>query len=254
MDDFALKALIKRVEGWATGLRLISLSLRHRGSLDLSPARLGGDVAYVSDYLMAEILASQPPAIQEFLLKTSILDRLNGSLCDALIGLDEPECNGQAYLEWLHQTGLFTVPLDDNRQWYRYHRLFRDLLRGQLKVKLGGEGIAALHSRASAWFAQNHLMDEALHHALVAGEPEAAANMVARHRHTLIDGEQWQRLERWLLLFDQATIEARAGLSIIQAWVHNVHGRWQQELATLARVEMLLAGTEMAPEVADPIR
>jgi LuxR family maltose regulon positive regulatory protein len=235
VDTVALKALTKQVEGWAAGLRLISLSLRHRGSLDLSPARLGGDVAYVTDYLMAEVLDSQPPAIQDFLLKTSVLDRLNGPLCDAVCsgetkapssssgsagaGLDEPECNGQTYLEWLHQTGLFTIPLDDQREWYRYHHLFRQLLRGQSERKLGADGIAALHSRASAWFAQHGLIDEALHHALAAGDTDTATGLVARHRHQAMNQEQWHRLRRWLRLLPREVVENDPQLLIIEAWL-----------------------------------
>jgi LuxR family maltose regulon positive regulatory protein len=246
VDDFALKALIKRVEGWATGLRLISLSLRHRGSLDLSPARLGGDVAYVTDYLMAEILTSQPPAIQDFLLKTSILDRLNGSLCDALIGLDEPECNGQAYLEWLHEVNLFTVPLDDGREWYRYHPLFQGLLHGQLEEKLGRGGITVLHRRASAWFAQNGLIDEALHHTLAAGDTDTAAELVAEHRHQAMNQEQWHRLRRWLGLLPREVVDNDPELLIIEAWL--LIG-WEEMAHVAERVGALLAN--LPPESAD---
>jgi LuxR family maltose regulon positive regulatory protein len=272
VDDRAVTALLQRMEGWVTGLRLLTLSLRHRGSVDISPARLSGNVSYVMDYLVTEVLDDQPPAIYDCLLRTAILDRISAPLCEAVcfgeaetpgssfgtarseVDAGDVELSGQAFVAWLLENNPFLVRLDDSGEWYRYHHLLRELLQSRLEQRLGVAGIAALHRRASAWFARNQLINEALHHALAAGEPETAANMVAQHRHTLIDGEQWQRLERWLRMFDQATIEAQAELSIIEAWVHNVHGRWQEELAALARVEMLLAGTEIAPEVADPIR
>jgi len=262
VDDRAVTALLQRMEGWVTGLRLLTLSLRHRGSVDISPARLSGNVSYVMDYLVTEVLDDQPPAIYDCLLRTAILDRISAPLCEAVCRGSAPadddagdvELSGQAFVAWLLENNPFLVRLDDSGEWYRYHHLLRELLQSRLEQRLGVAGIAALHRRASAWFARNQLINEALHHALASGEPETAANMVAQHRHTLIDGEQWQRLERWLRMFDQATIEAQAELSIIEAWVHNVHGRWQEELAALARVEMLLAGTEIAPEVADPIR
>jgi LuxR family maltose regulon positive regulatory protein len=262
VDDRAVTALLQRMEGWVTGLRLLTLSLRHRGSVDISPARLSGNVSYVMDYLVTEVLDDQPPAIYDCLLRTAILDRISAPLCEAVCRGSAPadddagdvELSGQAFVAWLLENNPFLVRLDDSGEWYRYHHLLRELLQSRLEQRLGVAGIAALHRRASAWFARNQLINEALHHALAAGEPETAANMVAQHRHTLIDGEQWQRLERWLRMFDQATIEAQAELSIIEAWVHNVHGRWQEELAALTRVEMLLAGTEIAPEVADPIR
>jgi LuxR family maltose regulon positive regulatory protein len=266
----AVEALIGRVEGWAAGLRLITLSLRHRDSVDMSPARRGGDVAYVTDYLMAEVLAGQPPAIQDFLLKTSILDRLNGPLCDAVCfgetkapsssggtavaGLDQAERNAQAYLERLHQAGLFTIPLDDNREWYRYHYLFRGLLRGQSEGKLGADGIAALHGRASAWFAQNGLINEALRHALTAGDTAAAVELAAQHRHDLINAEQWRHLERWLRRFDRATIDQSPELSIIEAWLLNHHALIQQLSDALDRTARLLSEADLPPEVADPIR
>jgi LuxR family maltose regulon positive regulatory protein len=262
VDDRAVTALLQRMEGWVTGLRLLTLSLRHRGSVDISPARLSGNVSYVMDYLVTEVLDDQPPAIYDCLLRTAILDRISAPLCEAVCRGSAPadddagdvELSGQAFVAWLLENNPFLVRLDDSGEWYRYHHLLRELLQSRLEQRLGVAGIAALHRRASAWFARNQLINEALHHALASGEPETAANMVAQHRHTLIDGEQWQRLERWLRMFDQATIEAQAELSIIEAWVHNVHGRWQEELAALTRVEMLLAGTEIAPEVADPIR
>ena len=218
-EEITLDALIERFEGWAAGLRLVTLSLRHRDSLDLSPARLGGEVAYVTDYLMAEVLAGQPPATQDFLLKTSILDRLNGPLCDVVAGLDEPECDGQAYLEWLGQENLFTIPLDDQRQWYRYHHLFQELLQQQLARRHSPPAIAALHARASAWLAQNGLIDEALRHALLAGDLSAAAQLVEQHGRTLLNEDQWHILEKWMAKLPDDIIQQQPRLLIAKAWV-----------------------------------
>jgi LuxR family maltose regulon positive regulatory protein len=242
----------------------VTLSLHHRGSVDISPAHLGGTFSYVMDYLVTEVLDNQPSAMQDALIRTAILDRFSAPLCEAVCqgkaqasgssegtvddDAGDVELSGQAFVAWLLENNPFLVRLDDSGEWYRYHHLLRELLQSRLEQRLGAEGVAALHRRASAWFAQNQLIDEALHHALAAGEPEAAANMVAQHRHALIDREQWQRLERWLLLFDQAKIERHAELSIIEAWLHNLHGRWQEESAVLARVENLLASTTVPSE------
>ncbi len=245
-DDVAVEALMNRVEGWAAGLRLITLSLRHRGSVDLSPARVQGSVAYVSDYLMAEVLASQPPAIQDFLLKTSILDRLNGRLCDYLTDLDEPECDGQAYLEWLNHENLFTIALDDGREWYRYHHLFQSLLQDQLERRLGADGIAALHRQASAWFAKKGLLEQALHHALKGGDIAGASQLVAHNRHELMNQEQWHRLRRWLGMLPRDAVENDPQLLIIEAWL--LIG-WAEMVDVAERVGALLSN--LPPNSAD---
>ena len=253
-DDVAVEALMKRVEGWAAGLRLITLSLRHRGSVDLSPACLTGSVAYVADYLMAEVLASQPPAIQDFLLKTSILDRLNGPLCDFLTNLDEPECDGRAYLEWLNQENLFTIPLDDQRQWYRYHPLFRNLLQDQLGRKLGADGIAALHKQASAWFAKKGLLEESLHHAVEGGDISGASQLVAHSRHELMNHEQWHRLRRLLGLISRNTFERDPELLMAQAWSLWNQMRLTEMTDVLDQVEPLLAAIPPESAMARELR
>ena len=122
------------------------------------------------DYLASEVLAQQPAALQEFLLKTSILDRLNGSLCEAVAQQSDLAAPGQTYLAWLEELNLFVVPLDDRREWFRYHQLFRQLLQHQLERRYQRDEIAALHRRASRWFAAHDLLEEAVQHALLADD------------------------------------------------------------------------------------
>jgi LuxR family maltose regulon positive regulatory protein len=260
VDDSAVDALLQRVEGWVTGMCLVTLSLRRQGSVDLSPARLQGGVSYVTDYLAAEVLEGQPQAIQDYLLNTAILDRFCASLseavCFAASGYAEPEScdpSGQTFVQWLEENNPFVVRLDDQGEWYRYHHLLRELLQSRLEQERGADSIAALHRRASAWFAQNHLIDEALHHALAAGEPETAVQLVAQHRHTLIDREQWQRLERWLHLFPRPIIDESPDLLMTEAWALTWRGQWAEVGATLDQIQDRMSHEPLAPESADRI-
>jgi LuxR family maltose regulon positive regulatory protein len=145
-----------------------------------------GSHHYILDYLTDEVLASQPEPIQIFLLRTSILDRLTAPLCDALIPEHpypiptphSPLPNTQSLLEHLDAANLFIVPLDSERRWYRYHRLFADLLRARLGQSLGAPGITSLHSRAAGWYESQGMLADAVKHALEAGEFEHAARLV----------------------------------------------------------------------------
>jgi LuxR family maltose regulon positive regulatory protein len=254
LNDKDVQIIDHQFEGWVSGLRLAALTMRDPGRVAQIMERMRGDNLYVREYLIAEVTSQLPQAIRSFLLKTSILERLSGPLCDAVVGLDEPECDGQAYLEWLHEINLFIIPLDEQGNLFRYHNLMREYLQQELARTYEPSAIAELHTRASAWFAKNGWMDEAIRHVLRAGDREMAANLVVQHRHDLIDKEEYHRLERWLKMFDQAYIEKSPGLGIIEAWLHNVHGRWQEELTTLARVESQLASTALLPELAQPIQ
>ena len=137
---------------------------------DVTGPELAVDNRYVLDYLMNEVFARVPVATQDFLLRTAILDRLCGPLCDAVVGSADSEWDGQAYLEWLAAENLFTFSLDAHGTWYRYHHVFQTLLRRRLERQHSSEEIAELHRRASAWFAQNGFIEEAIDHALAAGD------------------------------------------------------------------------------------
>ena len=170
-EDIA--ALDMRTEGWITGLQLAAISMRgHKDAAGFIQSFTGSH-HFVLDYLIEEVLQRQPEGIQIFLLRTSILDRMCGPLCDAV--LLDPSVSGQAAagqntagqstLEYLERANLFIVPQDNERHWYRYHHLFGDLLRKRLGQSLTPEGIAELHIYASEWYENNDLMLEAFRHA-----------------------------------------------------------------------------------------
>ena len=167
-EDVAM--LETRAEGWIAGLQLAALSMQ--GNKDISGfiREFAGDHRYIVDYLVEEVLHSQPEPIRSFLLQTSILDRMNGSLCDSVTG----KKNGSARLEALQHGNFFVIPLDDNRNWYRYHQLFADVLRMHLKAEHPDQ-VFTLHRRASEWYEHNGSAADAIHHALAAKDFERAA-------------------------------------------------------------------------------
>ena len=252
VDDRDIATLNSRVEGWAAGLHLVALYFRHSGSRHLTEANWTGDNRYLLDYLTAEVLLQLPPALQEFLLKTSILDELCAPLCEAVIGSSESPGESQSSLEWLHNDDLFLSLLQDEPQWYRYHHLFREFLNQQLALRYTPEEIAALHLRASAWLAMNGRLDEALQHALAAGNPTAAGRIVAQHRHALMNQKQWQRLGRWIQLFPHEVINEQPDLLLAAVWMEFIGQRLVDVPAVLDQVEALLQ--RMPPEAAEPLR
>ena len=238
-DEGTVQALVERVEGWVTGIRLAVLSSRHRGSEDLARAHVESSISYITNYLVAEVLAGQPPAIQDYLLGTSVLERFCAPLCEAVcLGFTQVASSreagtaeeaggcvlsGQAYLDWLEASDLFVVALDDKHEWYRYHHLFQQLLRNQLQRRCEPDEIAALHARASAWYAQNDLIDEALSHALSAGDDLGAAQLVERNSRVRLNEDQWHVLEKWMARLPEAIIQQRPQLLLAKIWVSYYH-------------------------------
>ncbi|MBK8050052.1 MAG: hypothetical protein IPK16_24895 [Anaerolineales bacterium] len=218
IDDQSASDLNDQTEGWIAGLCLTALYIRHAGGPKKLTTNPQGYSRYVISYLVAEVLAHVPSAIQEFLIKTSILERFCGPLCEAVTNLAELEQDGQTYLEWLEHNNLFLLSIDEDRRWYRYHHLFQRLLLDQLERKYGSVEVNALHTKASAWFAQNGYPEDALRHALAGNDTAAAVQVFAQQRQELTNGEQWHHLERLLRLFPRAVIDREPELLLSEVW------------------------------------
>ncbi len=186
-------ALEERTEGWIAALQLAALSLQGRADAAGFIAGFAGDDRYVVDYLVEEVLQRQPDDVRNFLLQTSVLSRLTGPLCEAVTGRN----GGQAMLEALDRGNLFVVPLDDRRQWYRYHHLFADVLRARLLAEQP-DRVRELHTRAGGWYERTGDRSAAIEHALAAGDPERAADLVELAVPALFQGRQEATLRRWL--------------------------------------------------------
>jgi LuxR family maltose regulon positive regulatory protein len=188
-----------RTEGWPAALYLAALSLRGRPNASAVIERYAGDDRYLVDYLTAEVLARQPPELRTFLLRTSILKRLCGPLCDAVAERE----GSAALLAELERSNLLLVPLDTKREWYRYHHLFGDLLGHELKA-IDRDALTGLHRRASAWYRDAGLIVDAAHHATAAGDVDTAVELVARHYAFFVDRGQLATVLRWLEALPEA--------------------------------------------------
>jgi LuxR family transcriptional regulator, maltose regulon positive regulatory protein len=207
VEDIA--SLETRTEGWIAGLQLAAISLQ--GNQDISGfiREFAGDHRYIVDYLVEEVLQSQPEPIRQFLFQTSIVDRLNGSLCDALTARE----NCSAQLEALQRGNLFIIPLDDKRHWYRYHHLFGDVLRMRLTAEQPDQ-VAVLHRRASEWYEHNGSMENAIRHALAAGDFARAADLVEMVMLDMRRNRQFATLLAWLKQIPDELVRVRPVLCV----------------------------------------
>jgi LuxR family transcriptional regulator, maltose regulon positive regulatory protein len=193
LPEAAVAALGDRTEGWVAGLQLAALSLRGQDDIGAFVAGFSGSHRFVLDYLAEEVLDRQPEPLRAFLLETSILERLSGPLCDAVTG----RADSQQLLEQAERAHLFLVPLDEVRGWWRYHQLFADLLHARLQRERP-DRVAELHRAAAAWHETHELADEAIGHALAAGDATWAARLIERQLDARILRWEGATLQRWL--------------------------------------------------------
>jgi LuxR family transcriptional regulator, maltose regulon positive regulatory protein len=205
--------LEERTEGWIAGLQLAALSMQSHQDAPGFIRAFAGDHRYIVDYLVEEVLQRQPDGVRNFLLQTSMLDQLHGSLCDAVTGQQD----GNTRLEALERGNFFVVPLDDRRQWYRYHHLFAEVLAAQLRAEQP-ELVSTLHRRASAWYEQHGSPADAIRHALAAEDFARAADLVERALPAMRSSRQEATVLSWLRTLPNALIPFRPVLSAAYAW------------------------------------
>jgi LuxR family maltose regulon positive regulatory protein len=216
-------SLDTRTEGWIAGLQLAAISMQGHKDAAGFITSFSGSHHFVLDYLIEEVLQQQSASVQSFLLRTSILDRLCGPLCDAV--LRDPAVSGQETLEYLQQANLFLIPLDNERRWYRYHHLFADLLRQRMQQGIaspaGNEWGSAteLHRRASIWYEENGLEIEAFQHAAAANDVERAARLIEAEGMPLYYRGAAAPVLNWLASLPTTVLDARPALWVMYAWV-----------------------------------
>ena len=213
LSEKQVEALEQRTEGWIAGLQLAALSMQGREDVEGFLSAFTGSHHYIVDYLAEEVLARQPEAVREFLMKTSILERLTAPLCDVLTD----RADGQAMLEKLEHANLFLVPLDDERGWYRYHHLFGDLLKYRLRQTFP-ELSVNLHQRASTWYAAKHDLENAITHALAAHDFESAAKLIEKVIHNLDTHCKHAMLMSWFNSLPREILEIHPLLCVYRAW------------------------------------
>jgi LuxR family maltose regulon positive regulatory protein len=212
-------------EGWIALLRLVTLSLSRITDRQAFIERLrNSPEKYVSGYLVEEVLSQQSPAVQSLLLRISILEQFCVDVCVAIMGSDTTREQVQGTLDWLEHSNMFLVPLDDLEGWYRFHHLFRVLLRQRMLDHCTAEELATLHHRASVWYAERGFIEEALKHALEAGDTPYAALLVEAQFLPARRYERWMLMERWLRLLPEELIQDSPTLLCARVWILQTHG------------------------------
>ena len=239
LDDRSLEVLEERTEGWVAGLQMAALSMRDRKDVPRFIEGFSGTNRFILDYLLEEVLATQPPEIQQFLLCTSILDRLTAPLCEVVLEAVKLEgwnkdqsstaiqpagsLNCQSILEYLERSNLFLIVLEDERQWYRYHHLFADLLRARLDQLHPGFSLR-IHTLAATWYETHGFYEEAIHHALAARDyPNAARLVEAVAENAWLNG-QYASILAWMNAIPAELIHTRPWLCIWIAWAYTQMG------------------------------
>ena len=247
LSQVDIAVLEERTEGWIAGLQLAGLSVRDRENPSAFIAGLSGSHRYILSYLTEEVLSRQPPEIQNFLLQTSILDRLSGDLCNALTG----RTDSKTLLERLFKANLFLVPLDDEGQWYRYHHLFADLLRDRQDT-LHKDRTAELHRRASRWYRTQGMINEAVQHALAAADFAMAVRLLESHATELIIQGYGKTVEGWLDAIPPEFSSQSPKANLAFAWMYLLSGAVAQAAPYIERLGAMFSPQAAAPAGRQP--
>ncbi len=265
LTETDVMALETRTEGWAVGLQLAAIALqsaqagRHQVEAHRWIQSITGSNRFILDYLVEEVLIEQPDIIRDFLLQTAVLDRLNGSLCDAMLEMEtwrlahevpdhllsifQVPITSQQILEYLERFNLFIVPLDNVRHWYRYHSLFADLLRQQLEQKPDQQAITNLHRRASQWYEENDMPFEAIGHALAATDYPRTARLIEMHgQRALWEQSHYVTVTHWLNALPNDLVASNPKLAILHAVGLGLVGQLPAAERRLQMVEQIMAG------------
>jgi len=242
LPDAAVAALVARTEGWAAGLQLAALSLRGDCDVGAFVEAFSGSHRYVLDYLAEEVLDRQPDELRGFLLETSVLERLSGPLCEAVTG----RADSQQLLEQVERANLFLLPLDEQRRWWRFHNLFADLLRARLAQEQP-ERLPGLHRAAAAWSEAHGLAEDAIRHALAAGDATWAARLVERHLDGLLLRGESATVRRWFAALPAELVGSRPRLLLTQTLLALISGRLEAADGLLDAAERAFAVTGEEP-------
>ncbi len=250
-----IATLLERTEGWMAGLQLAALSIQGEADAAGLIAAIRGDNRYIWDYLVDEVLERQPPAVRQFLLRTSLLERMCAELCDAVLAAGDAQPAAphasQPMLEWLESSNLFVVPLDAERRWYRYHRLFADVLRLRVR-QLYPELVAPIHRRAAAWYRRGGLTGEAIEHALAAQDWAEAAAIIEESAEALLMRGEVETFLGWARMLAADALSARPRLSLFYAAALVVIGQIDEADAYLRAAEQASAAADPPGDAARP--
>ena len=238
LSEKALTTVFEVTEGWPAALRLLQINLAQGKDPNEFLRDMCGDSRDTHEFLVTEVLSHQTPELRNCLLKTSILNRFNASLCAVLC---EKDHDGEEFIQQLFNANLFCIPLDDAHDWVRYHHLFQSLLRVHLDRRYSEDEIKELHRKASGWFEENGYLEEALYYALKADPPGKAAEVIVRHRLDIVEKEQWALLTKLLDSLPEKAISQDVELLILSARSCNKRGLYAEWARKLDQIETILS-------------
>lgn len=254
-DDAVVANLHASTEGWPAGLRLVTLSVADAGEIPDQALVLNPHNRHIVEYLAEQVINDLPADQQAFLLQTSILDRLCGPLCEAVVDTGGAPVDGRSLLRELNRENLFIIPLDGEGHWFRYHHLLREFLGGRLARNCTPAEIAGLHLRAGRWLAADGYVEEAIRHMMAAGATDEAVELVAANRHDLLNRERWPRLHIWLSLFPESVVARSPDLLLIKALFAHALRFDAEELRRLTgEIDALLNRLDLEPARARLLR
>jgi len=233
-----------KTEGWIAGLQLAAISMKGSEDVQGFIRSFQGSNRLILDFLIEEVLARQEQEVQEFLLRTSILNQLTGPLCDALTG----QKDGQQILETLYRTNLFIVPLDEQHSWYRYHHLFAELLHQQLTSSLG-IAVNELHQRAARWYQKNDHLKEAVHHTLAGNDIELAVQLIEQGALAAIEKSDFKFILDSVNLLPESALEKAPWLFIYHTWTLLLTGQVEAASSKLENLDWLLEDAKEKSEI-----
>jgi LuxR family maltose regulon positive regulatory protein len=251
LDTRTIAQIHSGTEGWAVGLRLAILALHYEVDLSTQLYRFDGNLYEVQQYLMSEVLNAISAQEQEWLCKTAILDQFTAELCEHICGGNNPSpahtLTGKAFIDKLHDNGLFCIPLDHRRQWHRYHHQFQSLLRERLEANYAPRDIKALHLKAAQWLQENGNIEQALRHYQRGGDQQLARETLLKHRQEAFNREEAYRVQNWLrIVGDIASTDPE--LLLVRAWIAQRMTRYGEVADTLTQLETALESAGKMPD------
>lgn len=269
LSEAQLDQLEQHTEGWIALLKLAVLLYRSGTDPESFLRGIEGERGYLTNYLVEEVISNQTPQVQEFLLKTSILNRFSAALCDFVMESAVPDrpppppeganpSRSAAIMRYLEDAGMFLVSLDEEKTWYRYHHLFQSLLQQQLVAATGADSVTHLQQRAFAWFETQAMWGDAFDYSLAAGDIESAADLVEEHAQEILNQEGVQTLQNWMQRLPEQEIQRRPALLLTRACLLQTQARTDAIPAVLDLAEQLLdspvrgESVPGSPKIGDP--
>lgn len=240
LSPMDVSALEERTEGWIAGLQLAALSMKGRNDIAGFVKAFTGSNVYIAEYLVEEVLKRQPEYVQTFLLQSSILERMTGELCEAVVGCED----GKAILLDLFKENLFVTRMDDEGQWFRFYHLFRDLLKARLRQNLSEDSIAILHGRAAAWFEKMNMVPESIEQSISAGDYPHVCKLVEKIALPMLLQGYIRTVERWLQSIPSKFSKNNARINMAFAWMNLTRGTITQAAPYLNQLEIIFSSDE----------